>query len=111
MTAIFTILTPLGVYYGEETALIILRVLMGLFEGVSYPSINALLGKWVPPEERSRAGSFVYSGGFIGSMVGVLIPGWILQYSEMGWPLVFIYRCHWCGLVLCLAALLLQFAQ
>ncbi|XP_001601084.2 sialin-like [Nasonia vitripennis] len=89
LTAVFTLLTPAAIYVGDSTALIILRIFMGLGEGTTYPAINVLLAKWTPPEERSRTASFVYAGALIGTVYATTVSGWILQYSSIGWPLVF----------------------
>lgn len=39
-TAIFTLLTPIAVKWGDATALIIIRILMGLGEGTTFPALN-----------------------------------------------------------------------
>lgn len=31
-------------------------------QGVTFPAVSVLLAHWVPPEERSRLGSFVFAG-------------------------------------------------
>jgi MFS family permease len=53
--SVLTFLTPimsaLGIYY-----LFIVRILIGAFAGISFPSTNAIYGKWSPPTERSRMG-------------------------------------------------------
>jgi ACS family sodium-dependent inorganic phosphate cotransporter len=89
LTSVFTVLTPIAVNWGDSIALIILRILMGLGEGTTYPAINVLLAQWTPPEERSRTASFVYAGALIGTIFATTVSGWILQYSQIGWPLVF----------------------
>lgn len=65
-TAIFTLLTPVAVEWGDATALIVLRVLMGLGEGTTFPALNAMLAQWTPPEERSKIGSLVFAGAQLG---------------------------------------------
>lgn len=62
-TAIFTLLTPWALEAGGSTALIVLRVLMGLGEGTTFPAMSALLAAWVPLKERSKLGSLVFGGG------------------------------------------------
>ncbi len=47
----------------------LVRVLMGLFEAVTYPSLMALLGEWSPPDERSRIVGLAFSGAQIGTAV------------------------------------------
>ncbi|KAJ8682771.1 hypothetical protein QAD02_018563 [Eretmocerus hayati] len=88
-TAIFTLLTPWAVLWGDAKALIVLRVLMGLGEGTTFPALNALLAQWTPPEERSRIGSLVFAGAQLGTVFSTMISGLILHYSESGWPTVF----------------------
>ncbi|XP_034936137.1 putative inorganic phosphate cotransporter isoform X2 [Chelonus insularis] len=88
-TAIFTLLTPLAVEYGGATALIILRILMGLGEGTTFPALNAMLAQWTPPEERSKIGSLVFAGAQLGTVFTSTISGLILHHSPVGWPAVF----------------------
>lgn len=86
-TAIFTILTPVAVEYGDWKALIVLRILMGLGEGTTFPALSVLLASWVPEKERSKLGSFVFGGGQIGTVAGNLLSGILLHYYS--WPSVF----------------------
>ena len=41
---------------------IIVRALMGVCEGATFPSISAMMAKWAPQEERSRMSTFIYAG-------------------------------------------------
>ncbi|KAK1129788.1 hypothetical protein K0M31_019498 [Melipona bicolor] len=88
-TAVFTLITPLVVEYGEAEGLIVTRVLMGLCEGTTFPALNAMLAQWTPPEERSKIGSLVFAGAQLGTVVANSLSGVILHYSTMGWPAVF----------------------
>lgn len=88
-TAFFTLITPLAVEYGGATALIIVRVLMGLGEGTTFPALNAMVSKWAPPSERSKIGSLVFAGAQIGTVVANALSGVLLHYSPIGWPSVF----------------------
>lgn len=86
-TAIFTILTPVVVKWGDSTGLIVLRILMGFGEGTTFPALNAMLAQWTPPEERSIIGSLVFAGAQLGTVFANMVSGLILH--EYSWPAVF----------------------
>ncbi|XP_048508611.1 putative inorganic phosphate cotransporter isoform X2 [Athalia rosae] len=88
-TAIFTLLTPIAVARGGPTALIVLRILMGLGEGTTFPSMNHLVAQWAPPSERSKIGSLVFAGTVAGTVTGNALSG-ILIHSY-GWTSVFYF--------------------
>ncbi|XP_012271666.1 putative inorganic phosphate cotransporter isoform X2 [Orussus abietinus] len=88
-TALFTLITPLAVEWGDSTALIVVRILMGLGEGTTFPALNAMLAQWTPPEERSKIGSMVFAGAQLGTVFTTTLSGLILHYSAIGWPAVF----------------------
>lgn len=87
-TAIFTLLTPWVVGFGDYKWLIALRVLEGLGEGTTYPALNAMLGKWVPLCERAKIGTLVYAGGQIGTVVGNALSGYLIEITK-DWATVF----------------------
>jgi MFS family permease len=55
------------------------RAMMGVGEGVTYPSIQNLARKWVPEAKRSRALAFIYSGACLAGwwVPGCLVGGWV----------------------------------
>ena len=56
-TALLTLATPVLTKSGTGY-LVTTRVLEGLFEGMTYPSIHAIWARWAPPLERSRSDEF-----------------------------------------------------
>ncbi|KAJ8946324.1 hypothetical protein NQ318_004213 [Aromia moschata] len=64
------------------------RAIQGLSQGFIFPSTHNLLAQWVPPNERSRLGTFVYAAGPFGTVVSMLVTG-LISSSWYGWPLVF----------------------
>lgn len=82
-----TCFTP-SAAYNRFSLLLFVRFLMGIGEGVSMPAMNTLLACHVPPSERSRATSIVYSGFFLGSALGLGVSPPII--SRTGWESVFI---------------------
>jgi len=94
LTAVLTLLTPLAARIGPAY-IIGVRVLEGIGEGPTIPAMNALLAQWVPINERSRIGSFVFAGNMIGTIVAQSSAGYLLKVTDDNWPLVF----YVCGVV------------
>ena len=68
--------------------LLLCRFVMGLGEGVAFPTIQALVASWVPPEGKSRSLTLAYSGAQAGTVVALLTAP-LLVATAAGWPLVF----------------------
>ncbi|XP_065892979.1 sialin-like isoform X2 [Dysidea avara] len=86
MSSLLTIITP-QLAYLNVWALVACRVIVGLFEGITYPATNAMFGKWAPPLERSIMGSITLAGTFLGSIVGFTLSG--VLCGALGWPWAF----------------------
>ncbi|XP_071142339.1 sialin-like [Mytilus edulis] len=87
MTALLTVLTPLFAK-GGVGLIVAIRVLEGLCEGVTYPSILAVWAKWAPPLERTKLATIAFSGSYIGTVISMLLSGYMLE-SGLGWPSIF----------------------
>eukprot|EP00111_Clytia_hemisphaerica_P020421 TCONS_00060179-protein len=88
-TCVLTILTPLAartsIYW-----LIVVRVLEGFGEGVTFPAMHSLLAQWAPPEEISRMAVIAYSGMQTGTIVSLPLSGVLADSSFLGgWPSAF----------------------
>uniref|UniRef100_A0A8C5EB93 Sialin n=1 Tax=Gouania willdenowi TaxID=441366 RepID=A0A8C5EB93_GOUWI len=81
-----TLLTPVVADLGAGY-LIALRVLEGVSQGVSFPSIFAMWSNWAPPLERSRLLTITFIGAQLGTVVCLPLSGQICFY--LGWPYVF----------------------
>ena len=86
MWSIFTILTPLAAHNGFF-ALFIMRVLMGIGEGVTFPAWQSLYARWIPFKERTRAIAFTNSGISIGTIIGYI--GTQMIIISLGWEWAF----------------------
>lgn len=104
-TAIFlsscmNMLLPLATYY-SPVAVICVRVLQGLVEGVTYPSCHGIWRWWAPPLERSRLATLAFCGSYGGAVLGMPISGYLADH--VGWyaPYYFygvcgvIWFCFW----------------
>ncbi|XP_061283195.1 sialin isoform X4 [Bos javanicus] len=87
-TAVFTLFTPLAADFGFG-ALVALRALEGLGEGVTFPAMHAMWSSWAPPLERSKLLSISYAGAQLGTVVSLPLSGVICYY--MNWTYVFYF--------------------
>ena len=84
--SLFTILTPFAAHNGFFV-LLIMRVLLGLGEGVTFPAWHSLYARWIPFKERTRAIAFTNSGIAIGTIIGYI--GTQLIIISLGWEWAF----------------------
>ncbi|XP_053602667.1 vesicular glutamate transporter 1 isoform X1 [Plodia interpunctella] len=85
-TSLLTLLTP-PLAYTSTGLLIAVRVVEGLFEGVTYPCIHAVWSRWAPSEERARLATFAFSGSYVGTVVSMPVSSLLANYT--GWPGIF----------------------
>lgn len=85
--SVATALTPFAAGCGIAT-LAVVRAMMGVGEGVAMPAMNAVIAKWVPRSLRSRSLGLVYSGMYIGSVVGLVVSPILLE--RFGWSSIFV---------------------
>jgi ACS family sodium-dependent inorganic phosphate cotransporter len=95
--SLFTLLTPPAASVSLG-ALIAARIGMGLGEGVAFPAIYQLFGRWIPLQERSRAAALNGSGIPLGTVAATVLTPWIV--TSHGWPAVF-YAFGCAGFVWC----------
>lgn len=84
--SIFTLLTPPAATL-SIAVLIAVRIAMGIGEAGVFPATYELFGRWVPPTERARAVAFMTSGVPIGTLIGLMVSGWLVQ--RYGWAAPF----------------------
>jgi MFS family permease len=101
--SLFTLITPLA---RSITGMAAFRTLMGLGEGVNFPSIQSLTARWIPAGERSRAMGFILSGISVGNIIAFPLATWIML--TLGWRYVFyvfsVFGFIWCAFWIRLAA-------
>lgn len=84
--SVLTFVTPFAAMT-STAALIAARVGIGIGEAGMYPAALDLYGRWVPPSERARAVARVLSGIPVGTVIGLLGTGWLVE--RYGWPIAF----------------------
>lgn len=93
--SLFTVLTPPAARASLAT-LIAARIALGLGEAAVFPASINMVGRWVPPAERSRAVALFSSGLSIGTVFSLPVTGWLVR--DFGWPVPF-YAFGMVGLV------------
>ena len=64
VASVLTILTYQMAQLGDWRLTCAGRVMQGLSQGFIYPGCHVLISKWVPPEERAKLSSVIYSGDY-----------------------------------------------
>ncbi|SEA29856.1 MFS transporter [Microbulbifer marinus] len=71
---LWSLFTALGAFFSQFVLLLCAsRVLLGLSEGVHFPMASALVQRWFPLHERSRANSIWIAGLFLAILSGPLL--------------------------------------
>ncbi|XP_034941091.1 vesicular glutamate transporter 2.2-like [Chelonus insularis] len=82
VTALLTVISPplvrMNVY-----VFIALRIIEGIFEGLTIPCTHAIWSKWAPPLERSKLVSSSFAGTFVGTVVAM--PTCAIMANKFGW--------------------------
>lgn len=86
VTALLTLFTPLAAEYSIY-ALVAIRVVEGIFEGMTFPCCYHIWSQWTPKLERSRMAGFAMAGNYVGTVVGLPLSG--IFAEKFGWQSVF----------------------
>lgn len=93
---VFTFMTPLGSTLGM---MMLLRILVGIGQGLLVPANFSLAARWVPKSESGKATGFLQIGCPAGIAFAMVLAAWIIQ--TWSWQSVF-YIVSIPGLVWCL---------
>ncbi|CAM6087894.1 unnamed protein product [Calypogeia fissa] len=99
-----TLATPWAARH-SMAALLTVRVLMGVAEGVAMPCMNNILCKWFPRWERSRAVGLTMAGFHLGSVAALLLSPGLLKNHGLSGPfwvcgaLGFLWLAIWCPFI------------
>ncbi|CAF0901083.1 unnamed protein product [Didymodactylos carnosus] len=82
------------------SALIFLRILEGLSQGVIYPSLHSVWSKWAPSSEKTKMTTFAFAGGYIGTLTAMCFGGLIAKHLSWEWVFYIsgIIAVSWTGL-------------
>ncbi|MGJ7920031.1 MFS transporter [Neobacillus sp. LXY-4] len=94
--SIFVFITPLA---STLSMMLLIRMFMGLGEGVALPAIHSILAKWIPKKETGKATGFVQAGLPIGIAITMPLATWIIQ--TWNWQMVF-YSFSFVAIIWCM---------
>lgn len=106
----FTLLTPIAASLAPKYGIIplfLVRIGMGIGEGMNFPAVSHLVGAWYPKQERTRHNAFILSGNELGTLCALFF-GPIISI-RLGWEWTF-YIFGACGIVWIFAFLVLTSA-
>ncbi|HZU50806.1 MAG TPA: MFS transporter, partial [Sphingomicrobium sp.] len=75
-------------FAGGFTSLLVLRILLGVGESISFPGSTKIISRHVPAQKRGIANAIVASGLALGPAAGTLAGGLIL--ASWGWRAIFL---------------------
>jgi MFS family permease len=73
---------------GGFVSLLVLRIMLGVGESISFPGSSKIIARHVPPERRGMANAAVAAGIALGPAAGTLAGGLIL--GQWGWRAIFL---------------------
>lgn len=82
--SIFVFITPFGATLG---LMMVIRILMGMGEGVSLPAMSTIIAQWIPKKESGLAWGLSIMGVSIGIALAMPLSAWIISVSD--WQMVF----------------------
>ncbi|HPT70396.1 MAG TPA: MFS transporter, partial [Syntrophomonas sp.] len=77
-----------GGWVASFVAILMIRVLLGLGNGIHFPNMSILVKRWFPPNERGMANSLYGVGGCIGMVIA--FPIFSAINTRMGWEYSFV---------------------
>lgn len=85
---LWAVSTLLMGFAGGFTSLLVLRIMLGIGESISFPGSSKIIARHVPAEQRGMANAVVATGLALGPAAGTLAGGLIL--GSLGWQAIFL---------------------
>ena len=86
LTTILTFLSPI-VAKLHVYAFMVLRIFIGIFEGVTFPALQAMTTRWIPVKERNSFMARSYFGSVFGLVITFPLCGYLSD--QLGWESAF----------------------
>ncbi|KAL9235350.1 hypothetical protein vseg_010113 [Gypsophila vaccaria] len=88
--ALWSLATFLTPWAAEKSlwALLFIRAMLGVAEGVALPSMNNMISRWFPQAERARAVGIAMAGFQLGSAIGLVLSPILMSKAGVFGPFV-----------------------
>ncbi|KAG7159683.1 Sialin-like 8 [Homarus americanus] len=87
--SVLTLLSPLCASV-SSSLFVALRVMEGLIQGVTFPSMHYMMSAWIPPKEKAKFSSMIFCGMQVGTVLANAVGGWLCSTNFLGgWPSAF----------------------
>uniref|UniRef100_A0A0V0G7I6 Putative permease of the major facilitator superfamily protein n=1 Tax=Triatoma dimidiata TaxID=72491 RepID=A0A0V0G7I6_TRIDM len=86
VASIVTLFTPVTAYLSGYIGVIILRIIIGFMLGVTFPAMQPIASKWIPPKDRTKFVSNMMASS-LGAAITLPISGLLIDYFN--WESVF----------------------
>lgn len=83
--SLVTLLTPAAAQWGYM-AVLVLRILLGMFLGATWPAMPPMASKWIPPNDRSKFIANMMASS-LGAAITMPVCGFLIH--QFGWPSTF----------------------
>ncbi|XP_076263031.1 putative inorganic phosphate cotransporter [Rhynchophorus ferrugineus] len=87
-SALVTSIFPYFTIKGGHWVAVTLRALLGLAQGPILPTVSSFVSTWVPSFERTLLGGIAYGGTNLGTILGSIFTGIIIEASD-SWKMAF----------------------
>lgn len=86
IASLLTCLTPVAASNFDYIGVVVLRILIGFMLGVTFPAMQPIASKWIPPKDRTKFVSNMMASS-LGAAVTLPVCGYLI--SSFGWKSVF----------------------
>lgn len=88
ISALLNCLLPIAAKTHYGVAMIV-RIMQGLVEGVTYPACHGIWRHWAPPLERSKLATISFTGSYAGAVLGLPLSG--MMTERINWQFSFYF--------------------
>ncbi|TKR66982.1 hypothetical protein L596_023200 [Steinernema carpocapsae] len=86
VASFLNIILPFAFNSKSDTFVVIVQMMQGLVQGVSYPAMHGVWRYWAPPMERSKLATTAFTGSYAGAVLGLPVSAFLVSYVDWSTP-------------------------